>query len=582
MKTRVWNLLFSGALVLTLTAGVPSIATASPAVVSQEPGDQAPESGQNAGTGDGASQSEQPGEGGGDTASANEQGDGHTTVDPVVPDEDASASADADADGDADGVAPVDPSSEAPLEEATVLPKAQAELRAVIPPSAQKVMPMAGGTWTEGTNKRLSGDDRYATAVSISKYAYPNGASTVLLANGLDYPDALSAAALGAKIQAPLLLTDPNTLPVSVSAEIKRLRPSTVIIVGGEAVVSAKIERGLGASVSSVQRVFGSTRYETSAAIARAGWKTSNASFIATGTGYADAMSASAAAGKLGVPVILVPGTSTQVPAATKRVLSDLGVRKLHVAGGTASVSSTMLQAVSTGGHTSVRYGGADRYETSAKIVNGVYSGSIDTYWASGANYADALSGAAAAGAQGAPVMLVTPTCVPTSVYDANDRIGNGKTHLLGGAGVLTQEVLLGNECMTQPVGSTTAEWSGVQKMYTSVNQARYSAGVSPGRLYDPQAASPALAWSRGRSNTSAQLNNSLRKQQPWTQYQTVVQTSASGNKASRLVTLATGDKNVRSWLVKPSGGMRPVYNIGYAVSGSKATGTIYMGVKLK
>ncbi|MGR4009507.1 cell wall-binding repeat-containing protein [Leucobacter sp. 1207-22] len=574
MKTRVCNLLLSGALVLMLTAGVPSIAIASPAVVSQEPGHQAPESGQSTGTSDGASQPEQPGESGGDTASANAQGDGDTTADPVVPDEEASA--------DADGVAPAEPSIEAPLEESTVPPKAQAELRAVIPPSVQKVMPMAGGTWTEGTNQRLSGDDRYATAVSISKYAYPNGASTVLLANGLDYPDALSAAAFGAKIQAPLLLTDPNTLPTSVSAEIKRLRPSQVIIVGGEAVVSAKIERELGGSVSSVQRVFGSTRYETSAAIARAGWKTSNASFIATGTAYADAMSASAAAGKLGVPVILVPGTSTQVPAFTAQVLSDLGVKDLHVAGGTASVSTTMLQQVSIGGRTSVRYGGADRYETSAKIVNGVYSGSFDTYWASGVNYADALTGAAAAGAQGAPLMLVTPTCVPPSIYDANDRVGNGKTRLLGGAGVLTQEVLLGNECMTQPVGSSTAEWTGAQKMYTRVNEARYFAGVSPGRLYGPDADSPALTWSRGRVNTSAQLNNSLRKEQPWTQYQTVVQTSASGDKASRLVALATGDKNVGSWLVKPSGGMRTVYNIGYAVSGSKATGTIYMGVKLK
>ena len=571
MKTRVGLLLLSGALVTALVAGLPHLGESIPAEALQSTDNQVvvdsptSESEEESSDLDQPAPTEQRADEEADGSSAGVTRDEGSTEE--LPEENGVAGKEVETEDSEMGEAPSEISIEKFL---------------AAPPMTREVSRMADSTWKEQKNQRLSGSDRYATAVSISKHAYPDGASTVILATGLDYPDALSAAALGAKIQAPLLLTDPKSLPSNVKSEINRLRPSKLIIVGGIGAVGANIEKDLRSSVASVQRLSGSTRYETSAAIAVAGWKTSNEAFVATGTAYADALSASAAAGKLGAPVILVPGNLTQAPKATLRVLSDLSVRKLRVAGGVGAVNAKMLSAVSAGGRTSVRYGGADRYETSAKIVNAVYSGSIDTYWASGATYADALSGAAAAGAKGAPLMLVAPTCVPSAVYDANDRVSNGSTYLLGGAGALTQEVLVGNECMNQPSGSTATEWKGAQKLYTGVNQARYAAGVSSARLYDPTVASPALAWSRGRSNTGAQLNGSLRKQQPWAQYQTVAQTSAGGDKAARLNKLISGNPNVYSWLVKPSGGMRPVLSVGYAVSGSKATGTILMGVKLK
>ncbi|MFI5262464.1 MAG: SGNH hydrolase domain-containing protein, partial [Candidatus Limnocylindrales bacterium] len=87
--------------------------------------------------------------------------------------------------------------------------------------------------FTTGSVTRLAGADRYATAVALSTATYPS-ATTVYLADGLAFPDALAAAAAGG----PLLLTPPGFLPAEVAAEIGRLGANHVIVLGGPTSVS--------------------------------------------------------------------------------------------------------------------------------------------------------------------------------------------------------------------------------------------------------------------------------------------------------------------------------------------------------
>ncbi|MGN6524547.1 MAG: cell wall-binding repeat-containing protein, partial [Actinomycetes bacterium] len=56
---------------------------------------------------------------------------------------------------------------------------------------------------------RVAGDDRWETAAQIAAATYPNGAETVLLANGDrgSFADALSASYLAGALHAPILLT---------------------------------------------------------------------------------------------------------------------------------------------------------------------------------------------------------------------------------------------------------------------------------------------------------------------------------------------------------------------------------------
>lgn len=158
---------------------------------------------------------------------------------------------------------------------------------------------------------RISGADRYEVAVGISKKAFPGsgGVPVVYIATGENYPDALSAAPAATKQGGPLLLVPSGGIPASVSNEIARLKPAKIVVVGGSKSVSKSIYAGLEAMVgaNNVVRLAGADRYEASRAIAQYAFPgVTSRVYLATGNTYPDALSASAAAGTLGIPVILV------------------------------------------------------------------------------------------------------------------------------------------------------------------------------------------------------------------------------------------------------------------------------------
>ncbi|TPW92666.1 cell wall-binding repeat-containing protein, partial [Schumannella luteola] len=122
---------------------------------------------------------------------------------------------------------------------------------------------------------RLGGSDRFAMAVSVSQEGYPDPSSnrpdTVYVANGLNFPDALSAGPLAAG-SGPLLLVTPFSLPDVVRDEIRRLGPAHILIVGGPASVGDDVAAQLGALAPDVQRVSGADRYAVSRALAVRGF----------------------------------------------------------------------------------------------------------------------------------------------------------------------------------------------------------------------------------------------------------------------------------------------------------------------
>ncbi|GAA1780708.1 cell wall-binding repeat-containing protein [Leucobacter iarius] len=297
---------------------------------------------------------------------------------------------------------------------------------------------------------RLAGVDRYATAVAVSRNAYPSGSRTALVALGTDFPDALSAVPLAARLEAPLLLTGTRSLPASTRAELQRLRPDRIIIVGGTGAVERAVETQLRSLAGNVARLSGADRFATAEAIARYGWGAdgSAAAFVATGAGFADALAAGAAAAKLGSPVVLVPGGNPSAGAATAKLLRDLGTSEVRIAGGTGVVSVGMARSLAAGGRTVVRYGGSDRFATTAAIVTGVFgTGSPFSYWANGFGFADALSAGAAAGARGVPLILTRSDCVPDAVQGAAAPAGSAPRLLVGGTAVLADAVGAGARC---------------------------------------------------------------------------------------------------------------------------------------
>jgi serine protease len=121
--------------------------------------------------------------------------------------------------------------------------------------------------YTAGGVTRVFGSDRYATAAAISHATFPGGAGLVYVATGGNYPDALAAGAAAAKNSAPILLVSQNGLPGATAAELGRLHPSQILVMGGPGAVSDAVVNQLAGFASSVQRISGSDRYATAVAL---------------------------------------------------------------------------------------------------------------------------------------------------------------------------------------------------------------------------------------------------------------------------------------------------------------------------
>lgn len=94
---------------------------------------------------------------------------------------------------------------------------------------------------TSGTVSRTAGADRYVTAVGVSRSTTAPGASVVYLATGTSYPDGLAGAPPAARDHGPLLLTPRDALPSIVMAELRRLAPARVVVLGGTGAVSSTV-----------------------------------------------------------------------------------------------------------------------------------------------------------------------------------------------------------------------------------------------------------------------------------------------------------------------------------------------------
>ena len=301
------------------------------------------------------------------------------------------------------------------------------------------------------TVERWAGTDRYATSVRISEAAFPTGADTVFLATGQSFPDALAAGPAAATLTAPILLTAANQLPSAVSAELKRLNPSTIYLLGGSAAISNAVATQVdAASAAQVRRIAGKDRYATAAAITELAFPTADTVYVAAGTGFADALSAGAPGGILRRPVLLTAGTS--VPAVTRTQITRLGNPDIIVLGGTAAVTSSVLSEIDTLTTGTVRrVSGANRYATSVAVSADAFTTADTVFLATGTTFPDALSAAPAATPQGAPILLTTPTCAPAEVISEVTRLGATRVIALGGQNAVSNAAASLTLCAASP-----------------------------------------------------------------------------------------------------------------------------------
>lgn len=326
-------------------------------------------------------------------------------------------------------------------------------------------------------NTRLGGADRYQVAIGISKRYSPN-VPVVFIAKGSDFPDGLSAAAAASLLGGPLLLTPTADLHDGVAAEVGRLHPGKIVVVGGEGSVSPAVFNELKPLAGEIVRVGGRDRYETSFNITSTAFTSASQAMLATGRTFPDALAASGAAGMVGAPVILVDGVQSTVPARTFDLLHSLGVTTINIAGGPAAVSSAIETQIRNAGFAVTRYGGASRYEVAANINTAFFAGGAETgLFATGLNFPDALAGAALAGRLGAPLFITTPSCLPESVRNAADSLGLSNRVFLGGPASIGEGVVMNLGCIS--AGTPRISGSALVTYTLTANPGSWTSGTS-------------------------------------------------------------------------------------------------------
>jgi putative cell wall-binding protein len=104
--------------------------------------------------------------------------------------------------------------------------------------------------YTSGWVYRFGGADRYATAAAISLNTYAPGVPVVYIATGLGFADALAGAPAAGMENGPLLLVPGTSIPGVVAAELGRLKPTRIIVLGGPSVVSEAVRSQAGLYVA--------------------------------------------------------------------------------------------------------------------------------------------------------------------------------------------------------------------------------------------------------------------------------------------------------------------------------------------
>ena len=293
------------------------------------------------------------------------------------------------------------------------------------------------------TVDRIAGENRFETAALVSADTFDPGVGVVHLAAGATFPDALAAGAAAAAGQGPLLLTDSQSLPAATAKELVRLRPARVIVTGGTATVTDEVlDQVRSQTGADVTRIGGDDRYDTAARLSAATFPAGvETVWVATGTSAADALSASAAAGAAGGPVLLI--RPDDVPAPVEAELRRLTPDRIVIAGGSSAVAAAARTQLTALAPSVVRVAGPDRYATSAAISTYGFPApsAVRVFLASGEQFPDALVAAPVAARVRGPVLLVRPSCVPEEAAHEITALAPGRATLLGGPAVLGPEL---------------------------------------------------------------------------------------------------------------------------------------------
>lgn len=186
--------------------------------------------------------------------------------------------------------------------------------------------------------QRIAGADRFETAVKLGEQIRANSTNKkeIILVNGFNNIDALTAGSLASKLNIPILLTQSDQLNETTKKAIKEWKIEKVTIIGGKTQVSETITANLQNNGIKTNRLAGRTRVETALEIAKTVNSTPDKVIFANKDAYADALLAPYLSKKEQAPIMLIDKDEASV--SVKQYLRDNEIKESIILGGKLSI----------------------------------------------------------------------------------------------------------------------------------------------------------------------------------------------------------------------------------------------------
>ncbi|MBQ0058415.1 MAG: cell wall-binding repeat-containing protein [Lachnospiraceae bacterium] len=302
----------------------------------------------------------------------------------------------------------------------------------------------AGPSPTNPVMERINGEDRIDTALAAADYilAVRDEArfDNVVIANAWNFPDALSGSYLASQKNAPMLLIDDGSIGrVTSYLEEKLNKAGKVYILGGVAAVSQAAEQAIADKGFAVERISGNDRYQTNIEILRASGVKQSDLIVCSGTGFADALSASA----LGLPIMVV-GSELTFDQVAYLEGGEFTMNKMYVIGGDGAVDAYVANQLArySNNHGFVRVAGNTRFETSTEVAKQFFDPTSDNgvVMAYGWGFPDGLSGGPLAYTLNLPLVLTSNDDYKVAKAYANLSKGKTVGVIMGGTARISDD----------------------------------------------------------------------------------------------------------------------------------------------
>ncbi|HFL3696690.1 TPA: cell wall-binding repeat-containing protein [Clostridioides difficile] len=208
------------------------------------------------------------------------------------------------------------------------------------------------------------------TAIKVSQKGWTSATNIILVKNN-NLADSLSVTPLSKALNAPILITDKDSIPESTLNEISRLGAKNITLIGGLNSISDSVVNTLKNKGLTVDRIGGTDRQDTSLQIANKLNSIKAVKSVAVTDGYkglVDASSVSAPAAKNNIAILFSDKTLKE---DTKEFINKTS-QKNYVIGGASTVDNSISKDLNA-----TRLSGNDRKDTNARVINEFY-GKVD------------------------------------------------------------------------------------------------------------------------------------------------------------------------------------------------------------